>query len=105
MCVNTDTLFSESQGKDKVGRLSADSGKIEKFFEVIGDLTIVLIDEFLADLEDVFSFALVESHRINQLPDFLWRELEHLFRRTRPAEKSTGCLGCDFVLCSEAQER
>lgn len=101
--VHADGWFSVPLSQYEVGCFAAHAFHFDEFFDGVGDFTVVLFDEDLADVEDGLGFCFVESDGVNEFGDGLGVEAEHSFWGVGAGEKASGGLGGAVIFGAQAQ--
>ena len=102
--VDANARLLVSQRQDEVGGLPSHTGQREQLFQRIGNLSPEAADQMLANLTDSQRLRPVETHRIDQPPGFLQRQVEHLLGGTCSLEEApAGRLG-HLILGAQRQQ-
>ena len=86
--VHTHAVLAESQGDYQIGCFPPDTFELEELFQVVGDLSAMLVDEVPADAPEGPGLGFVESHGEDQFGDLLLGERQDLGRSLGPFEQS-----------------
>jgi len=79
--VDGEGLFPERGVENDVGGLAADAGQLLKLLARSRDLALVIVDQRLAERDDVLGLGVEEANRPDRFAQRVFAELDHLLRR------------------------
>ena len=85
--IHRERFFAKGSVEHDIGGLAADPGKRLQRLARARDFAVVLIDERLAEQDDILRLGVEQPDRLDRLAKLLLAEFDHLFRRSDPREQ------------------
>lgn len=88
VCINADGRFSKGDTQNKVCRFPSHSREFEEFFLLVGNLSSILVEEYLSDFFEPLGLFPIKAHGIDEVSKLLFGCPEEVFRTFHREEET-----------------
>jgi len=104
MGVHADGGLPETLHQQQVGGFAPYAGKFQERIQIVGDVTLVLLNDDPADFHQTARFGGIKPDRVNELLNLVFTQGHDLFRGLGPGKKPLDRLCGDLVFGSQRQQ-